>query len=208
MEEALGQLEQQTSAATQHGDSIQQLQLQALTLHASVSEVQGAALAAERRQKELQGTVAALQVQMEEQRCALEDTQRALARAGCSGGVDEGKVLLKSVSPELLEKLKAAGNLEAVASASGANVSGRYVRAWRSKGREVWNVVVEVTQQERSALIRVAQQVRAAGAVVAPYLTRVGCEMRKEQLKAFEELREKGLRPRWKGGAGITCSGA
>ena len=53
---------------------------------------------------------------------------------------------------------KAVGNMEVVVSASSANVLRRCVRAWRSKGSEVWNGV-EVTQQERSELIRAVQQV-------------------------------------------------
>ena len=57
-----------------------------------------------------------------------------------------------------------------------------------------------MTPQERSALIRAAQQVRSAGVVVAPYLTSVGYALRKEQLGAFEGFQAEGLKPRWKGG--------
>ena len=165
---------------------------------------------------------------MEEQRCALEDARRSLAHLESAGAVDEGKVLLKRLGQGqswgtiLGGFVSPPGSLHSGGSAlkvrqqgpwrgSPARVgrllrdAGRYVRAWRSAGREVWHVVVEVTQGERSALIRVAAQVRSAGAVVAPYLTSVGCAMRKGQLLAFEELRGKGLRPRWKGGAGISC---
>ena len=148
-----------------------------------------------------------LRVQVEEQRAALEAVKRSLARVGDAAAVDESKILLKSVSGELLERIRASGNLEAVASTSGTSVSGRYVRAWQSAGREVWNVVVMVTPQERSALIRAARLVRSTGVVVAPYLTSVGCALRKEQLGAFEGFRAAGLKPRWKGGAGIRCQG-
>ncbi len=92
--------------------------------------------------------------------------------------MDESKILLQSGGGSMPESIQRAGNLEAVASASGASVCGRYVRAWRSAGREVWNVVVAVTPQECSALIRAASQIRSTGVktgvVVAPYLTSVG----------------------------------
>ena len=87
--------------------------------------------------------------------------------------MDEGKVLLKSVSTELLQKVQrdpggdrqrewggCYGTLRACVAVGGQG--GVECRAWG----------------ERSALIRAAAQVRAAGAVVAPYLTYVGCAMR------------------------------
>ena len=149
-----------------------------------------------------------LRVQVEEQRAALEAVKRSLARVRDAAAMDESNILLKSVSGELVERVRASGNPEAAASTSGTTlVSGRYVGAWQSAGRGVWNVVVMVTPQERSASVRAARPVRSTGVVVAPYLTSVGSSLRKGQLGSFEGFRAAGLKPRWKGGANISCHG-
>ncbi|KXZ56924.1 hypothetical protein GPECTOR_1g833 [Gonium pectorale] len=81
---------------------------------------------------------------------------------------------------------------------------GSFVRCWQGKGRSDWNAVVAVTQSQRHMFLSDAKAIRrTGGVVVAPYLTVLGCALRKARQGKFDELHGKGLSPRWRKGVEI-----
>jgi hypothetical protein len=128
--------------------------------------------------------------------------------ASCAPVVEDRCIVLKGLSREQVEHVKK-GDLSTVGGASvsgrggGSMVSGSYLRCWQGKGRSDWNVVLEVSMAERSMFLREAKALRRGGVVVAPYLTPLGCKLRKERQGVFNDLVAKGVSPRWRDGVEI-----
>ena len=108
--------------------------------------------------------------------------------------VDSGKVLLRGVSDARLDERRSKG-----ASALGEQLGGQFVRAWKSSGGDTHNVVIEVSEVQRTALLRAAKHLRDGGLVVAPYLTAFGRKLRKERQEVFNSYKAKGVQARWRG---------
>ncbi|KXZ41970.1 hypothetical protein GPECTOR_232g529 [Gonium pectorale] len=128
----------------------------------------------------------------------------------CLPVVDDGHVVLKHVSGTMLEELK----LSEFSALGGPFTSGRddqacraggsFVRCWQGKGRSDWKVVVAVTPSQRNTVLSDAKAIRrTGGVVVAPYLTVLGCALRRARQGKFDELPGKGLSPRWRKGVEI-----
>ncbi|KXZ52704.1 hypothetical protein GPECTOR_8g10 [Gonium pectorale] len=104
----------------------------------------------------------------------------------------------------MLEKLKRS-EFSAI---GGPSTSGRDDQACRAggsrRGRSDWNVVVAVTPSQRNMFLSDAKAIRrTGGVVVAPYLTVLGCALRKARQGKFDELHGKGLSLRWRKGVEI-----
>ena len=124
--------------------------------------------------------------------------------------LEEREKLAEGCSGKLVEELRK-GEFSTLG--AGVSVSGReepgFVRCWQGRGRSDWNVVVQVCPRQHQLILREAKSVlRASGVVVAPYLTALGCSLRRERQGVFDTLLAKGLTPRWRKGVQIEYSEA
>jgi hypothetical protein len=167
--------------------------------------------------EEASGSLAGITMRLEESSARLRACDEAMVEHGAqqrlssSLAVDESFLVVKGISGPMMEKVKASGcsALGEPASSGGVSTSGRgevdgeVVRWWQGRGRSDWNAVVRVCPPQRSAFLRAARALQSGGVVVAPYLTALGCTLRKERQGVFGELLQKGLAPRWRNGVEI-----
>ncbi|KAG2484917.1 hypothetical protein HYH03_016303 [Edaphochlamys debaryana] len=148
----------------------------------------------------LEETVAGLKDEWQERR---QSSNAALTSSrGWSEPLEEkDKVVVKHLSEEGLSALRR-GGVEWLLG-EGTGLGAWFRRCWRST-TGTWCAVMEINPHQKSEFLRAAKQRRSVSkAVIVPYLTREGMQVRKARTEVFRSLAKQGQEPKWKDGADI-----